>query len=120
MIQITPQHRILVQTQAIDFRKGLDALVGLCISRLKQDPYSGTVFVFRNTKSTAVKILVYDGTGFWLMCKRFSRGILQYWPKDAENQICATTLMVVLNQGQPGKMFNSWRALPSSNNRNVS
>lgn len=65
MIQLTPQHRIYVCIQAIDFRKGIDALVGWCRGELQQDAFSGQVFVFRNRQGTAVKLLVYDGTGFW-------------------------------------------------------
>lgn len=114
MIQLTPQHQLFVFVQPIDFRKGIDGLVGLCRATLSQNPFSGTLFVFRNTRGTAVKILVYDGTGFWLMHKRFSRGVLQYWPTRTEDKICATTLMVLLHQGSPGGMYPSWRQLPSS------
>lgn len=114
MIQLTPQHQLFVWVLPIDFRKGLDGLIGHCRSKLNQSPFSGTVFAFRNKKGTAVKLLTYDGTGFWLMHKRFSQGVLKYWPKTQGEKICATTLMVVLNQGQPGVMQPSWRELPSS------
>jgi transposase len=114
MMQLTPQHRLFVQVSPIDFRKGIDALVGFCRSKLQQDPFSGAIFAFRNQKGTAVKLLTYDGTGFWLMQKRFSQSTLRYWPKSTDEPIGATTLMVILHQGQPGTMQSSWRALPSS------
>lgn len=114
MMQITPQHRLFVQVAPIDFRSGIDSLVGFCRGKLQQSPFSGTIFAFRNNKGTAVKLLTYDGTGFWLMQKRFSQGRLRYWPKSIDEPICATTLMVILHQGQPGTMQSSWRALPSS------
>lgn len=114
MIQLTTQHRLFIWTQALDFRKGIDGLLGHCRSKLKQNPFSGVVFAFRNKKGTAVKLLTYDGTGFWLMHKRFSQGVLQYWPKNPEEKICATTLMVILHQGQPCSMQPSWRELPGS------
>ena len=41
---------------------------------------SGCAFVFRNRKGTAVKILLYDGQGFWLCQKRLSQGRFPYWP----------------------------------------
>ena len=66
MIQITPQMRILVAVEPADFRKGIDGLARLCQERLHQDPFSGWVFAFRNRRATAVKVLVYDGQGFWL------------------------------------------------------
>ena len=46
MIQITPQMRILVAVEAIDGRKGIDALAQLCREKLKEDPFSGCLFVF--------------------------------------------------------------------------
>lgn len=113
MIQITTQHHLHLRVEPIDFRKGIDALIGLCRQN-KALPYSGTVFAFRNKSAVAVKLLVYDGTGFWLCTKRFSQGKLGYWPKTDSEHICATTMAVILNQSQPGLMHPAWRALPSS------
>jgi transposase len=75
MIQITPQMRVLVAVEPADFRKGIDGLARLCQEALKHDPFSGWVFVFRNRRATAVKILVYDGQGFWLCYKRLSSAV---------------------------------------------
>jgi transposase len=69
MIQITPQMRILVAVEAVDFRNGIDGLARVCKQQLRNDPFSGAVFVFRNRRRTALKILVYDGQGFWLCQK---------------------------------------------------
>jgi len=66
MIALTPQMRILVAVEPVDFRNGIDGLGGVCRRQLREDPLSGCVFVFRNRRGTAVKILVYDGQGFWL------------------------------------------------------
>src|SRR5439155_6135334 len=66
MIQITPQMRILVGVEAVDFRKGIDGLARTCREVLAADPFSGWLFVFRNRRQTALRILVYDGQGFWL------------------------------------------------------
>ncbi len=52
MLQITPQMKILVAVDAVDFRKGIDGLVQLCKASLHQDPFVGAVFVFRNRRST--------------------------------------------------------------------
>ena len=64
MIQIAPQMRILVAVEPADFRKGIDGLAQLAREQLDRDPFSGSIFVFRNRRGTAVKILVYDGQGF--------------------------------------------------------
>ncbi|MGH9719431.1 MAG: IS66 family insertion sequence element accessory protein TnpB [Bryobacteraceae bacterium] len=63
MIQIAPQFRILVAIEAIDGRKGIDALAQLCREKLDADPFSGCVFIFRTRRRTAIKLLAYDGQG---------------------------------------------------------
>jgi len=65
MIQLTQHMRILVAIEPADFRKGIDGLAAVCRNHLQQDPFTGTVFVFRNRRATAIKIIVYDGQGFW-------------------------------------------------------
>ncbi len=77
MIQITPQMRVVVAVEPADFRKGIDGLARVCQEALEHDPFSGWVFVFRNRKATALKILVYDGQGFWLCHKKLE-------PEDAQ------------------------------------
>jgi len=72
MIQITPQMRILVAVEPVDGRKGIDSLAQLCQGRLQSDPFSGCLFVFRSRRATAIRILVYDGQGFWLAQKRLT------------------------------------------------
>ena len=49
---------------------GIDGLAALCQKVLAHDPFTGTVFVFRNRRATAIKVLVYDGQGFWLCQKK--------------------------------------------------
>jgi transposase len=66
MLQLTPQTRILLATEPVDFRKGIDGLAAVCRRVLLEQPLSGTVFVFRNRAGTALKLLCYDGQGFWL------------------------------------------------------
>ena len=57
-----PSHklRILVATQPVDFRKGHDGLAALVQSALKEDPFTGTVFVFRAKRADRLKILFWD------------------------------------------------------------
>ena len=63
MIQLTPQMRILVAVEPADFRRGIDGLARVCRDALGCDPFDGTVFVFRNRRATAVKLLVFDSRG---------------------------------------------------------
>jgi len=116
MLQITPQHRILLYPSAIDFRKGINKLVGLCRKETEYDPHSGVLFCFRNRPMNCIKILVYDGTGFWLCQKCFSQGKIQSWPASQQeaNDVCAVELQVILNQGKSAQLEPSWRKLESS------
>jgi transposase len=66
LIQITPHLRILVAIEPVDGRKGIDSLAQLCREKLEADPFSGCVFIFRSRRGTAIKLLAYDGQGFWL------------------------------------------------------
>jgi hypothetical protein len=81
MIQITAQMRVLVAIEAVDGRKGIDSLARLCQEKLAEDPFSGCVFVFRSRGGTAIRLLTYDGQGYWLAQKRLSKGRFVWWPE---------------------------------------
>jgi transposase len=101
MIQVSATMRIFVAVAPADFRKGIDGLAAVCRQQLQQDPMSGCVFVFRNRKATAIKILLYDGQGFWLCQKRLSQGRFAYWPSGdlATRTLQAHQLQVLLAGG---------------------
>lgn len=104
MIQITPQMRVLVAVEATDFRCGIDGLAQRCRTSLGADPFTGTVFVFRNRRRTAIKLLVYDGQGFWLCHKRLSRGQFKWWPREGDRggaPLKAHELQVLMSAGDP-------------------
>lgn len=104
MIQVTPQMRVLVAVEAADFRRGIDGLAQLCRASLEVDPFSGAVFVFRNRRRTAIKLLVYDGQGFWLCHKRLSKGKFRWWPlaqDGAAATVQAHELQVLVRAGDP-------------------
>jgi transposase len=103
MLAITPQMRILVAVEAVDFRKGIDSLAELCRAKLKEDPFSGSVFVFRSRRATSLKILVYDGQGFWLATKRLSKGRFRWWPQsnEASKTLRVHQAQVLMAAGNP-------------------
>ena len=118
MIQITPQIRIWVMIEAVDFRRGIDGLGRVCRQVLQADPFSGVMFVFRNKRATAIKILNYDGQGFWLSQKRLSRGRFRWWPgSQGERQkvLLAHELSLLIWNGNPlgGQVAPLWRRLPA-------
>jgi transposase len=103
LIQITPQLRILVAIEAIDGRKGIDSLAQLCREKLAADPFSGCVFIFRSRSAKAIRILAYDGQGFWLATKRLSKGRFRWWPTgpEASRPLRAHQAQMLLAAGNP-------------------
>ena len=117
MLQITPQMKILVAVEPADFRRGIDGLARLCHETLQHDPFTGAVFVFRNRKATALKVLMYDGQGFWLCQKRLSQGRFPWWPATADHDgarcVAAHQLAVLLAAGDPTRTGAAadWRSV---------
>jgi transposase len=120
MLQVTPHHTILLAVQPVDFRRGIDGLAAVCRANMAQDPFSGNVFVFTNKSKKCVKILVYDGQGFWLCIRRFSKGRLTWWPSTKDtpsnaisHEVLAILLQVLLYQGsvQGAKIPPDWRRI---------
>lgn len=95
MIQITPQMRVLVAIEPVDGRKGIDSLARLCQEKLVEDPFSGCVFIFRSRRGTTVRVLTYDGQGYWLLIKRLSKGKFRWWPEA---------------DGLPARRLEAWQA----------
>ena len=103
MIAITPHMRILVATDSVDFRKGIDSLAACVRKVLLSDPFCGYLFVFVNAKKTSIKILVYDGQGFWLFQKRLSKGRFCFWPDSGSDSLSldANQLVSLIYNGSP-------------------
>ena len=103
LIQITPQLRILVAIDAIDGRKGIDSLVQLCREKLDADPFSGCLFIFRSRSGKAIRILAYDGQGFWPATKRLSKGRFRWWPtgNEAARKLRAHQAQLLLAAANP-------------------
>lgn len=119
MIQLTPQMRILVAIEPVDFRKGIDGLSRLCKDRLQADPYSGCVFVFRSRTGGSLRLLMFDGTGFWLCHKRLSQGRFRHWPQSRSGSatLLAHELQVLLYGGNPAATdaLPPWRSVVMPN-----
>jgi len=114
LIQITPHIRVLVAIEPVDGRKGLDSLAQLCREKLNADPFSGCVFIFRTRRGTAIRLLTFDGQGFWLATKRLSEGRFKWWPTGTEpaQQLRTHQAQLLLAAGDPGTAAPpAWRPL---------
>lgn len=120
MIALAPQTKVFVLSESIDFRAGLDSLIGLTKTKLREDPLSGALFVFRNKRATAFKAILYDGQGYWLFMKRLSEGRFLHWPGgkgDERNahvvKLLSRELAVLIWNGSPSLagMKGDWKKL---------
>ena len=116
MIAVSEHVRVLVAVEPADFRRGIDGLARICREVLEANPMDGAVFVFRNRRGTSLKLLSYDGQGFWLCQKRLSTGRFKHWPKDATQAarcLESSQLQVLLKGGDPEIVRTApcWRPL---------
>lgn len=116
MIQLTPQMKILLSVEAVDFRKGIDGMCQVCRQRMESDPFSGYVFVFCNKRKTSLKILMYDGQGFWICQKRLSKGRFRWWPERSSDKISVLAvheLQMLIWNGSPdsAQVAPIWRKI---------
>lgn len=98
--------KIHVALGVTDMRKGLDGLAMLVQGLLKQDPFSGHLFLFRGRKAELLKIVFWDGTGLCLFTKRLERSRF-FWPVADE-----ATGSVMLTQAQLSMLIEGvdWRS----------
>jgi transposase len=119
MLQVTPHMRVLICVDPMDFRKGIDGFSSVCRNTLEEDPYEGSLFLFTSKSRSSIRILVYDGQGFWLCTKRLSIGRFQWWPaSDATSksiQINSWDLQTLLGNGNLSTttFAKDWKKLPS-------
>jgi transposase len=103
--------RVFVSVDSIDFRNGIDGIAQICRNLFSEDPMNGSIFVFRAKNRTSIKLLMYDGQGFWLSTKRLSSGKFRWWPNNP--QMSAKELGVLIFNGNPhdANFQNEWRKI---------
>ena len=98
MIAVPAGVRVLVATKPVDFRKGGDGLAALVQETLAEDPFSGTIFIFRAKRADRVKILTWDGSGLVLFWKRLEHGAFKWPPvSDGVMQLTSAQLAVLVD-----------------------
>ncbi len=114
MIQITPHMRIFVAHAATDFRCQIPGLEAICRLIFNEDPMSGAVFVFKNRSANSIKMLFFDGDGFWCCQRKLAKGNYKWWPKGEGylSTVDAQELIVLIWNGDPRGVFNEpWKRL---------
>jgi transposase len=86
MIPVPMQARVWLAAGATDMRKGFNGLSALAEKVLKQEPFSGHLFVFRGRRGDLVKVIWWDGQGACLFSKRLEKGRF-VWPSAAQGKV---------------------------------
>jgi len=82
--------RVYLACGQTDMRKSINGLSAIVEGSFKMDPFDGALFVFCNRKRDRVKILEWDGDGFWLYFKRLEKGHFR-WPAPGDEATMALT-----------------------------
>ena len=77
MLSIPPTVSIFLYTEPTDLRKGFDGLSGIVRSELAANPLDGSLFLFINRRRDRLKILHFDGSGYWLYYKLLEAGTFE-------------------------------------------
>ena len=89
MIPVPSHTRVWLAAGVTDMRKGFVTLSAQAERVLRQDPYSGHLFVFRGRRGDLIKIIWWDGQGACLFSKRLEKGKF-VWPSAKEGKLSLT------------------------------
>src|SRR5208282_1021411 len=78
MFNLSPATRIFVCAKPIDMRKSFDGLFAMVRANFNQDPFSGTLFLFRSKRGNFIKILWWDIDGFAIFAKKLEIGTFRF------------------------------------------
>lgn len=85
MLTLGPSVKVYLARGTTDMRKSFDSLAGAVRELLALDPLSGHLFVFCGRRRHLVKVLYWDGTGWWIVAKRLARGTFA-WPEAEDDR----------------------------------
>jgi hypothetical protein len=78
MFNLSPAVRIFVCTKPVDMRRSFNGLFGLVQSLIQEDPFSGSLFLFRSRRGDFIKVLWWDLDGFAIFAKRLEVGVFRF------------------------------------------
>ena len=94
MIPVPASTKVWLAAGVTDMRKGFNGLAALAQDILKQDPFSGHLFVFHGRRGDLLKVIWFDGQGACLFSKRLEKGRF-VWPSATTGKVTLTWLMLL-------------------------
>lgn len=112
MLTLPPSTRVFVATKPTDMRRSFDGLLALVRDFLKEDPFAGHLFVFRNRSGDRLKVLWWDRDGLAIFYKRLEEGRYVFPAPTGDVpqvEMTAADLQLVLQGIDPTKVKRSPR-----------
>ena len=100
MLRLQIDQKIYAYRDPVDMRKSFDGLISVTSQLVKENPLSGSVYVFRNKRGNYLKLLMWDRTGYVLYAKRLERGKFRMF-FSGEKQILNQEQLSFLLDGIP-------------------
>lgn len=91
MISFNRRTKVFVCREPTDMRASYDTLFAKAKGVLNQDPLSGHLFVFINSRRNSIKCLFYDGTGLVIIAKRMEEGLFSRINPMQQGELVLTT-----------------------------
>jgi transposase len=112
MIPVPASTKVWLAAGVTDMRKGFNGLSALAQDVLKQDPFSGHLFVFRGRRGDLIKVIWWDGQGACLFSKRLEKGRF-VWPSPTTGKVSLSPAQLsMLLEGIDWRMpERTWRPL---------
>lgn len=99
MLSIPPTVPIFLYTRPTDMRKSFDGLSGIVRSEFSADPLDGSLFLFVNRRRDRLKILHWDGAGYWLYYRLLEAGTFEVIASEGKYQQIDSTQLAMLLGG---------------------
>ena len=90
MIDLTRIHGVYLASGYTDLRKSIDGYAAIVAGEYHLDPFSDSLFLFCNRQRNKIKMIYWDGSGFWLLYKRLEQKHFK-WPKADHEKAMAIT-----------------------------
>jgi transposase len=90
MFSFPNKTKVYLAVKPVDMRKSFNGLWSEASEQLKEDPFSGALFVFTNKRRDRIKVLYWDGSGVWICAKRLEKGRFT-WPNGSDSRKLSLT-----------------------------